>query len=921
VVILCVGKTIKLGVATLEEMMSDYLVMLGMKKSKISQISQLYSKFKIYFFFTLFVSLLGILTIRVEAAVITFSGEELLGRPTANSITINVVPDANIELYYEYGIASGSYSAQTPTTSANASQSHETVIDGLTSNTQYFYRMQYRTPSADWVARPEHSFWTQRDRGESFVFTIISDSHLGHLGSASRYEKATENVAADHPDFHLDLGDAFVTNNLTTQSAVNTKYLNQRPYFENFSHSTPVFLAIGNHENEEGWNFDDTFSLALASIKARKSYYPTPVTDGIYTGNTDTLAAIGGDQLREDYYAWEWGDALFVVIDPFQYTMTNPYGAIAGEGSDDSASGDQWNWTLGLEQFNWLKQTLENSTAKYKFVFSHHVTGGQLSVSGAAGTPGYVRGGANAVPYFEWGGQNADSTWGFTSKRPAFGDDPIHQIMVANHVSAYFHGHDHQYAYEVRDGIVYHSIPAPGMTGSGFNLYSESDPYTIEVLPNSGHIRVTVSPEVTTVEYVRSDDSVPANNGVVSYTYTIDPGPGESTYDLTLSVDPTEGGTTDPTLGTHAFSVDQVVTITALPAEGYEFDHWTGEVTNPNSATTTVTMDADKSVTAHFIQTSACINLNVAAGWNLTSVPVVAADMTLSYLFPEVTSPAYEYTGAYQEVNGGDSLIPGKGYWTYFNDAHTYQVCGAIVTSRDISVTTGWNMIGPFEQSVALGSISSTPSDILDPTLYGYQESYVEATALEPGQGYWAYVTADGTLHLGTSESDLIVDHGTTNEACILNYQVSINVMDAGSGSQILVIGQGPSANDDLNTFCNETHTPPKPPAGAFDARLILPNKLDASFRDIRSSLNSSVSWRMEFQPGIGGYPFSFSWDSALLPAGSWRLQDILGGVVIDIDMTAQEDYLLEGSNHNALLIRYTADQLKIPVYLPLVRR
>ncbi len=38
-----------------------------------------------------------------------------------------------------------------------------------------------------------------------------------------------------------------------------------------------------------------------------------------------------GDELREDYYAWEWGDALFVVIDEFQYTMELPYSPIAGE--------------------------------------------------------------------------------------------------------------------------------------------------------------------------------------------------------------------------------------------------------------------------------------------------------------------------------------------------------------------------------------------------------------------------------------------------------------------------------------------------------------------------------------------------------------------------------------------------------------
>ena len=37
---------------------------------------------------------------------------------------------------------------------------------------------------------------------------------------------------------------------------------------------------------------------------------------------------------REDYYAWAWGDALFVVIDPFQYTMKQTFiGIPAGEDS------------------------------------------------------------------------------------------------------------------------------------------------------------------------------------------------------------------------------------------------------------------------------------------------------------------------------------------------------------------------------------------------------------------------------------------------------------------------------------------------------------------------------------------------------------------------------------------------------------
>jgi phosphodiesterase/alkaline phosphatase D-like protein len=34
-----------------------------------------------------------------------------------------------------------------------------------------------------------------------------------------------------------------------------------------------------------------------------------------------------------------------------------------------------WGITLGDAQYQWLKQTLESSTAKYKFVLSHQVLG------------------------------------------------------------------------------------------------------------------------------------------------------------------------------------------------------------------------------------------------------------------------------------------------------------------------------------------------------------------------------------------------------------------------------------------------------------------------------------------------------------------------------------------------------------------
>ena len=77
-----------------------------------------------------------------------------------------------------------------------------------------------------------------------------------------------------------------------------------------------------------------------------------------------------------------------------------------------------------------------------------------------------VRGGAEAASYFEWGGNNASGTYEFDTKRPGW-EAPIHQLFKDNGVSAYFHGHDHQYVYETRDGIVYQEVPQPGHAGEG----------------------------------------------------------------------------------------------------------------------------------------------------------------------------------------------------------------------------------------------------------------------------------------------------------------------------------------------------------------------------------------------------------------------------------------------------------------------
>lgn len=446
---------------------------------------------------------------------VIFTAPELLGRPTDRSVTINVVAEEDLEVYFEYGTQSGVYTNRTSVAKFLAGEPIEVVIDGLQSNTRYYYRMVYRkVGTAQWMYRSEGSFHTQRAPGSTFTFTITSDSHMGfplNLGNPDLYRQTLLNVLRDKPDFHIDLGDTFPMADVNDIVGARKVYLAQRQYLGIISHSVPIFLALGNHENEEGWNLDDIPSQPLLSVNARKRYYPNPAPDRFYSGNSDPLPGIDDDQLREDYYAWHWGDALFVVLDPFWYTMTKPYaGAMPGEKDDERVIGDRWDWTLGWQQYQWLKQTLQSSKAKFKFVFAHHVTGG---------TQPYGRGGAAAAPYFEWGGLNADNTWGFDAKRPGWGT-PIHQLMVENNVTIFFHGHDHFFAKEEKDGIIYQGCPMPSDSSYGRGFYNKNDYPTGVILPNSGHLRVTVSPSQVTVEYIRAYLS-DGDNGQVAYTYTI----------------------------------------------------------------------------------------------------------------------------------------------------------------------------------------------------------------------------------------------------------------------------------------------------------------------------------------------------------------------------------------------------------------
>jgi hypothetical protein len=86
--------------------------------------------------------------------------------------------------------------------------------------------------------------------------------------------------------------------------------------------------------------------------------------------------------------------------------------------------------------------------------------------------------------------------------RPGW-DVPIHQLLSRYKVSAVLHGHDHLFAHQERDGIVYQEVPQPGHGGANTSRDAEQYGYKSgTVLGNSGYLRITVAPDHVKVDFL-----------------------------------------------------------------------------------------------------------------------------------------------------------------------------------------------------------------------------------------------------------------------------------------------------------------------------------------------------------------------------------------------------------------------------------
>jgi hypothetical protein len=531
------------------------------------------------------------------ASAATVIYDVLLGRPTDTSVTTSVLASNDLQVYFEYGTQLGVYTSQTTTNSLTNGAPSEITISGLQKDQRYYYRLRYlASGDQGFSAGTERQFHTQRNRGSTFTFDIEADPHYNDVPGTvpAVWQQTLTNILADLPDFLIDLGDTFMgekyasTNPYTmTQPGILAACAAVRSQFFNIpGHSVPLFLVDGNHDPELGWWLSNSVPHANPPVwgaSARELYYPCPIPGGFYSGATNI--DFYQQQPRDAYYAFEWGDALFITLDPFWY-------------SDQAVnkSKDPWAWTLGTNQYYWLKSTLETSTAKYKFVFAHHLVGGSFDTE--------ARGGLEYSPYLEWGGLNTNGTYGFASHRPGW-PMPIRDLLLTNKAQVFFHGHDHlfckqdYYASGSSNGppdLIYQEVPQPShypynstnyATGTNIGYNYQSGVF----YGSSGHLRVTVSPTNALVEYVRSfrpsDEGVGATNRMVSYSYTI-PAP-------TVSNPPTLLTEMSSTKGGFQFAINGVTGLNYTVQASTNLASWTNVYTTNLSVTPSLWSDRNSS--------------------------------------------------------------------------------------------------------------------------------------------------------------------------------------------------------------------------------------------------------------------------------------------------------------------------------------
>ena len=255
-------------------------------------------------------------------------------------------------------------------------------------------------------------------------------------------------------------------------------------------------------------------------------------------------------------------------------------------------------------------------------------------------------------------------------------------------------------------------------------------------------------------------------------------------YDLTITSG-AGGSVTVPGEGTFVCDSGRVVDLVATQASGYRFVNWTGNVAtiaNPNSPSTTITMDGDYSITATFEETEG----------------------TYYTLTVDVTGSGSVGPTAGQHTYGAGAVIsisatPADGYHFVNWTGNVGTVANVNAASTTITMNSDYSITANFEQTAVTYytlTMAATGGGSINPAVG--QHSYAAGTAVpiiaSAAGGYYFvnWTGSVGTIANVNAASTSITMNGnysiTANFEVALPYTLTMAV--SGSGSTSPAVGQ-----------------------------------------------------------------------------------------------------------------------------------
>ncbi|NDF42744.1 MAG: hypothetical protein EB105_03915, partial [Actinobacteria bacterium] len=243
---------------------------------------------------------------------VTPAFNQIIGSPTNEGIVIQLLANQKMNLYIELGYSKTVFPVKTAKIDVEVGAPTNISATGLKSNSRVYYRIRYKTTSANtYQISKVFSFMTQRSANSTFSFTVQGDTHperAGKMFNAELYGVTLANIKSQAPDFHILLGDDFsidplISKGQANQANVEKVYTTHRSWLTAIGSDIPIFLVNGNHEQAAAYLLDGTnTNPAVLAGNARNKFFPLPLpkVSGFYTGDVREIEHVGNPR---DYYS------------------------------------------------------------------------------------------------------------------------------------------------------------------------------------------------------------------------------------------------------------------------------------------------------------------------------------------------------------------------------------------------------------------------------------------------------------------------------------------------------------------------------------------------------------------------------------------------------------------------------------------